>query len=118
MSRVTREGRIRNEYVSNSIGIATIVDKMKDLGVWWGKKIRSSKSFYKNERWRKKRRPKNILLDKVESDMRAAGMWVSRKGCGRLRQMEIWNKGNLPQIVRKAKKKKVIKVNKQLGYWH
>jgi hypothetical protein len=33
MSRVTREDRIMNEYVRGSIGVASIVDKMRENGL-------------------------------------------------------------------------------------
>jgi hypothetical protein len=54
-SRVTREDRIRNEYLKGSIGVASIVNKMREnRQIIWacdearGNKI--SKSGYKNER--------------------------------------------------------------------
>jgi len=39
MNEVTREDRIRNEYVKGSIGEAPIVDKMRDNRLRWFKYV-------------------------------------------------------------------------------
>ena len=35
MSGVTREDKIRNEYIRGSIGVASIVDKMRENRLRW-----------------------------------------------------------------------------------
>jgi len=58
---VTREDRIRNEYVKGSIGVASIADNMRENRFRWFsrfKRFRSSKNGYGNEYRRKKRKRK------------------------------------------------------------
>jgi len=78
---VTREDRIRNDHVRNSVGVASVVDKMKENRLrWCGHKMRRDKTevvrvvmkIYVEGR----RRPKKIWLYTIESHMRAAGMCV------------------------------------------
>jgi len=59
MSEVIGEDRIRNEYIRESVGIASIMDKMRENKLkWFGHEERrfgSSKNSYGIERGKKKR---------------------------------------------------------------
>jgi hypothetical protein len=75
MSRVTRENRIRNEYVRGNIGVALIVDKIRENGLrLFGHKLRREESNTVRvvmeinvEGKRGKGRPKKRWLDTIET---------------------------------------------------
>eukprot|EP00102_Acyrthosiphon_pisum_P026090 XP_016663300.1 PREDICTED: uncharacterized protein LOC107884852 [Acyrthosiphon pisum] len=81
MSGVTREDRIRNEYIRDSIGVASIVDKMRENRLrWLGHVLRREKteaiSVAKKMSVDGKRgrgRPKKRWFEVVEVDMRMTG---------------------------------------------
>jgi len=80
MSGVTREDRMRNGYTKMyywcSVDSGQKVNKFTE--VFWAcdemRKNKSSKSGYKNEHRRKKRKIKNIWSDKIENYIRTAGL--------------------------------------------
>jgi hypothetical protein len=83
MSVVTKEDRIRNKYV-RSIGIASIVDKMRENRLrWFGHimrrvKIKAIKVIMKMniEGKRKQGKPKKKLLDTIKNDMMTFGVCI------------------------------------------
>jgi hypothetical protein len=84
MSGVTRKNRIRNEYMSGSIGVASIVDKIRVNRLRWfrhvmrreeTKSIRTiMKMNVKGKRGRS--RPKKRWLYTIDNDLRAIGVCV------------------------------------------
>lgn len=83
-----RGGRVRNVYVRGSIGVASIVDKMKDnLLRWFGLVVRREKSEAIRTVMemnvigsRRRGRPKRRWLDAIMSGMRTAGVFVDVVG--------------------------------------
>ncbi|KAL4104536.1 hypothetical protein QTP88_019831 [Uroleucon formosanum] len=79
MSGVTREDRIKNEYVRGSIGVASIVDKMRENRLrWLGHVMKREKTsaviivMKMNIEGKKGRgRPKKRWLKNIKKDMRA-----------------------------------------------
>jgi len=61
---VTRENRIRNEYIRGSVGVASIMDKTRENRRRWscyeGRSVGSSKYCYGNEYGGKKRKSKEV----------------------------------------------------------
>jgi hypothetical protein len=88
MSGVTREDRIRNEYVRGSIGVAPIGDKMRENRLrWFGHVMRREESeavrMVMNmnvEGKRERGRPKKKWLDVIKCDMKSAGVCTEDVG--------------------------------------
>ena len=84
MSGVTREDRIRNEYIRGSIGVSSIVEKMRENRLRWFGHVRRREEteavrvvMDMNVVGKRGRgRPKKRWLDGIESDMRIAGVTV------------------------------------------
>ena len=84
MSGVTREDRIRNEYIRGSLGVASIVGKLRENRLrWFGHVKRREETEAVRvvmemnvEGKRGRGRPKKRWIDGVESDMRIAGVRV------------------------------------------
>jgi len=76
---VTREDRIRNKYVRGSIGVASIVDYIRENKLrWFGHVMRREETEAVRvvmklnvEGKRGTERPKNKWLDTIENDVRA-----------------------------------------------
>ena len=84
MSGVTREDRIKNEYVRGSIGVASIVDKMRENRLrWLGHVMRREETSAVRvvmkmnvEGKRGRGRPKMKWLENIEKDMRVVGVCI------------------------------------------
>jgi len=68
MSGVTREDRVRNQYGRGAIGVASIIDKMRENRLrWFGHGMRQGETKavrvgYENKRRREKRKRKTKKL--------------------------------------------------------
>ncbi|KAL4132087.1 hypothetical protein QTP88_009302 [Uroleucon formosanum] len=84
MSGVTREDRIKDEYVKGSIGIASIVDKMSENRLrWLGYVMRREETSAVRvvmkmnvEMKRGRGRPKKRWLENIENDVKAFGLCI------------------------------------------
>ncbi|KAL4082969.1 hypothetical protein QTP88_023973 [Uroleucon formosanum] len=84
ISGVTREDKIKNEYVSGSIGVASIVNKMRENRLkWLGHVMRREETGAVRvvmkmniEGKRGRGRPKKRWLKNIEKDMRAVGVCI------------------------------------------
>jgi hypothetical protein len=82
---MTKEDKIRNEYVRGSINVSTIVNKMRENKFrWFGHVMRQEETKAVRvvmkmnvEGKRRRGRPKKRWLDIIENDMGAVGMYVS-----------------------------------------
>jgi hypothetical protein len=81
MSGVTRKDRIRNKYVRSSIGVVSIVNKMREKYKWFMHVMRQEETNVVKvvmkmniEAKRRRGRLKKRWLDSIENDMRAIGV--------------------------------------------
>ena len=92
---VTREDKIRNDYIRGMVRIAKLGEKIRGARLWWYGHVKRREAEYVGRRTlgmevpgrRKRGRPRKRWLDVVWEDMESVGvdvggrMWL-REGCG------------------------------------
>ncbi|KAL4092493.1 hypothetical protein QTP88_026994 [Uroleucon formosanum] len=82
MSGVTREDRIKNEYVRGSIGVASMVDKMRENRLRWFRHVMrreetsAVRKVLKMNVEGKRGRPKKRWLENIEKGIKVVGVYI------------------------------------------